>query len=1096
MVKNPADMPERANRVLNCILVVMVLLIFRIWHLSVIQYDAKLEESRKPQQRVIVETAQRGTIRDRFNIPLAINKIQYRAAILYSQIKTIPAVRWEVAADGKRIKHASRREYIASLSKHLGDELQLDPERLEDLIHSKAALYDRRPFVIQERITEQQYHRLKMLEKDWPGIHVQRVSKRVYPWGKVGGDVLGYMGAINREEYEGIITELKALEEYVTAQENGDPFEALINGDDLELAKKRLLQLRELAYTANDYVGKAGIEGRFEQVLRGLQGKKRYFSDARGTFLRKLPGSRDPIPGQRLNLALSIELQEFAEQLLAQNERCRECADKRPSKQPWIRGGAIVAIDPQTGDVIALASYPRFDPNDYIVSGSPEIDAQKRSNIHRWFENEEYLAQLWDQRRPFERERFDLAKGTFYEESLLLTWDAYLEFILPAGSSVKEELKQIKTVHQAVVLQRAMDQLLESSGQNNAYWVLQVLYPGDEHKAYGKAITADIRRAIEENLALHEESVAKAKKELSRVFSNLKLDYDKVLLIDLCRVLVCEEAFSPQLDQAVGKQNFSEYRNASAAMSALELVVRPRVQSLFHKHHFKEWRAQNETAFLKNKRLEEKLHRRFPKPYIDYLDEQENLLFQEFWKTHRLPLMVMFLTGKGRSVPELAPYAQEMRSWHHELAGASNQTAPWSSSYKLLQALLKPIPVALLINYLDTLRSYHQLDRPLLGRYRNLRERPGKQLEKHLASAFYPAYGYGYGRSHAYRQVTAQGSLFKLVTAYTALYQSYEKKDPRRLAAALVNPLEMVDTYHKSGSKSFMGFHADGSPIPQFYKGGRLIKSCVAGIGQLDILRAIEYSSNPYFSLLAGEVIECPDDLVQTARDFSYGSRTGIDLSAEASGMMAEDVLKNRSDLYAMAIGQHGTVTPLQTAVMLSTVANGGKVMKPRIVKSCGGLPVPMEVRRELPMPLPVQGTLLEGMQRVVKRIHESGIGSLRHFYAEAPEAIRDYIDLKEQIIGKTSTAEIREQTSLDLLHGTNVETHVWFGGIAFDAPSAVHGSFLTRERAARPELVVVVYLRFGSYGKEAAPVAAQIVKRWRDIQAKHREGKEGVKNI
>ena len=145
--------PEKANRILNLILVAFILIVFRIWHLSIVQYDDKLAESRKPQRRVIVEPAKRGTIRDRFNIPLAINKLHYQATILYSQLKPIPVVAWEKDEQGKKSKN-SRWEYIAKLAQVLARELNLDYDRIEDLIYSKASYYYQIPYVIKEDLSE------------------------------------------------------------------------------------------------------------------------------------------------------------------------------------------------------------------------------------------------------------------------------------------------------------------------------------------------------------------------------------------------------------------------------------------------------------------------------------------------------------------------------------------------------------------------------------------------------------------------------------------------------------------------------------------------------------------------------------------------------------------------------------------------------------------------------------------------------------------------------------------------------------------------------------------------------------------------------
>ncbi len=69
-------------------------------------------------------------------------------------------------------------------------------------------------------------------------------------------------------------------------------------------------------------------------------------------------------------------------------------------KQPWIKGGAIVVLDPNNAEVLALASYPRFDPNDFISTNNQEQQKKKRMRIFRWFENDAYLAHIWNQQLP------------------------------------------------------------------------------------------------------------------------------------------------------------------------------------------------------------------------------------------------------------------------------------------------------------------------------------------------------------------------------------------------------------------------------------------------------------------------------------------------------------------------------------------------------------------------------------------------------------------------------------------------------------------------------------------------------------------------
>lgn len=1091
--------PEKANRVLNLVLIILILFGLRAWYLSVIQYDNKVEESRKPQRRVLITPARRAPIHDRFGLPLAINKVEYRATILYSQLRAIPSVTWSKDSSGKKNKHFKRKEYIAALSNLLGEELNLDPERLEDLIHSKAALYYSIPFVIKEDLTEKEYYRLKMLEKDWLGIHVESVPKRTYPQGKVASDIVGYMGAINRKEYEAIIGETKSLERYLKAYDSGENPLLPSKIENHAHAQQRLKELQEHAYTLKDYVGKAGIEGRFDAELRGYQGKKSYYSDARGNFLRELPGSKDPTPGQRLVLTISAELQEYAEELLIKNERIREAQVSNPDgpqkiaeKQPWIKGGAIIAMDPTTGEVLTLASYPRFNPEDFINSGNADHHAKKQANILKWLESEEHIAQIWDQKRPLERERYDDANQQVYEDELWMTWENYLRALLPSDNPIIIKLKQMDTIEKAVDLQHIVETLLSLSGQNNAYWLLATLYPDKHLPEHAIRLPSDIRQVIQENLEHQADEIVSLKVLLDNYFSNLPTIYERVFLVDLCRLCVCADHFSKELLKQVGVQKLSTYRNTSAALTSVESKVRTICKEIYHHHDFKKWRQQYFKEYIRQKRDEEKQERKYAKPYVDYLDEKEADLFNNFWDIHRWQFLTMFLTGNSYldlNSEEMKPY-QDVKEWHQELSQGAHEELPWKPAYKTLQKTLSQFPQASIPDYLQTMRSFSELTNPLLGKYPGLNNSNGQQLEKHLAAAFYPRYKFGYGRSYAYRQAVAQGSLFKLVTAYAALSQRYKQLGNPNVSTSALNPMSMTDTIFHEGKKVFVGYHSDGSPIPQLYKGGRIPRSSIKSIGKIDLLRAIETSSNPYFSLLAGDYLKSPEDLANAAKAFNYGTRTGIDLPGEIPGRVPDDLVQNRTGLYSMAIGQHTLiVTPLQSAVMLSAIANGGKILKPSIIQkifipSQDGIKeekIPVKLHHTLLMPQSFREVLLEGMQRVVMRMYHGSLGTLSNFYKDYPEAISDYIDLKDHILGKTSTAETVERLDLDLIEGANKYTHVWFGGISFDRNSE---AFVARNRFGDPELVVVVFLKYGKFGKEAAPIAAQVIKKWREIQA------------
>jgi cell division protein FtsI/penicillin-binding protein 2 len=183
------------------------------------------------------------------------------------------------------------------------------------------------------------------------------------------------------------------------------------------------------------------------------------------------------------------------------------------------------------------------------------------------------------------------------------------------------------------------------------------------------------------------------------------------------------------------------------------------------------------------------------------------------------------------------------------------------------------------------------------------------------------------------------------------------------------------------------------------------------------------------------------------------------------------DLKTNRTGLYSTAMGQHTLLTtPLQTACMLGAIANGGKLLKPKIMKK-----QPTEIKRTLPMAGRIRAALLEGMDRVVNGVKGSARASVIKGLLTNPLLMRDYLALQHQMIGKTGTAELSCNFSVNPSSKAQVYKHIWFGAVSF-----------ADVRREDPELIVVVFLRFGDAGKEAAPLAAQMIHKWREIKKKH----------
>ncbi|MBF8262806.1 MAG: pbp2 [Parachlamydiales bacterium] len=1072
---------HKSNRLLQIFLAAFLLIAFRIWHLAVIQREEKLQEAHKPQRRTIIQAAQRGSIVDRFGMPLAINRICYRASVYYNQFSQIPAAVWKTDEEGQRTKTYCRKEYIHNLSCMLGRELGMDPERIDDLIHAKASLFPHAPFIIQSNLTESQYYRLKALEREWIGLRAEIAQERFYPLGKTGAFAIGHLGAISQKEYLAIASELDSLQQMM----------AVGNEDDSLI--QRYQELKEKAYTLNDLVGKAGIEKQYEETLRGFYGKKIYEIDQKGNCLHELPGSQPSVAGQTVVLSLSAELQQFCEKLLIQNEKARDhrslgvdvqSKTRKSLKQPYIKGGAIVALDPNNGEVIALAGFPRFDPNDFVTSSNRD---QKFPRIRRWQEGDGYIGELWDGKASFFRE------GITRDEEPMLSWETYLLSTLPQNSPLMALWNHVDDIRTAIQMQEDFEALLYFAKNPDPALLIDLLFHTDT-PCMPKASAAAKEAALE---ALRENS-SEAMPRWRRLESLLKdvpQNADKLFAIDMSRIAVYGPAFTDELIAQVGAMKLSQYRNLTQSLQRADKTVRAACQNIFHRTAFRAWRDQFQKEFLAQKRAEEKEKKTYARPYIDYLDQKERELFDEFFQSIRLPLLVALLQQNPALLPDemqcyFDPTLYELTDWE-PLRYAKVSEDQW-------------------VQWLKTMRSYRELQRPLYGSYRYLRGQKGQQTEKDLAAAFYPIGGFGFSRCHAFQSAAPMGSIFKLVTAYAAMRQHSDSRPPLVLFDEVG-----IDNHDRS---LIVASTLDHKPYHRHYKGGRLPRSHLPQLGIVDLIGAIEQSSNPYFAILAGDYLSQPEDLTKAAADFGLGNRTGIDLPAELKGRLPTDIETNRTGLYSFAIGQHTLVTtPLQVAVMMEAIANGGHLIQPKLVRSIEGIPAPAalsqthlaeedlsllgidfplfspsshsieprqsaaaktRIERTIALPNALRNTLCEGLDRVVWGSKGSARPSCIKSLAAHPSLMRDFLSLQHQMIGKTSTAEISCRHDCCPSAASHVYKHIWFGAIAFP-PMDSHPA----SKWENPELVVIVYLRYGDGGKEAAPLAAQVIHKWREIQ-------------
>jgi penicillin-binding protein 2 len=167
---------------------------------------------------------------------------------------------------------------------------------------------------IRTRLSDEEVARFTAQRFRFPGVEVKARLFRSYPLGEVGAHLLGYIGRVNQAEKE-------AMEEWDEAEQGN--------------------------YKGTEYIGKLGLEQSYERVLHGTAGFEEVETSAGGRAVRRLK-SHPPTPGDKLVLSIDIRLQALVEELFG---------DRR---------GALVALDPRTGEVLAFVSKPTFDPNLFV----------------------------------------------------------------------------------------------------------------------------------------------------------------------------------------------------------------------------------------------------------------------------------------------------------------------------------------------------------------------------------------------------------------------------------------------------------------------------------------------------------------------------------------------------------------------------------------------------------------------------------------------------------------------------------------------------------------------------------------------------------
>ena len=294
----------------------------RLVHITVIDHDRWNSYAEDMTMRAVYETGARGDILDRNGKVIASSRSVYSVNISRVDMGNMVTVREDAMDSALQVMELLRSQ---------GEDITVTMEEISESLSEKGYM-SYMPVTIAEDISAAAAKKIQDMEL--PGIRVSVNKVREYPYGDTASHIIGYLGRISEEE--------KA--EYVEKK----------------------------GYRIDSLVGKSGIEKLCEEELRGTDAVSRLQVDSLGN-VTGLIEREEPAKGQSVKLTIDIDLQQAAEDALekavgtAASGGTFESAygDVDMIYAPKTGSGAAVAIDVKTGEVLAMASYPDFDPNDF-----------------------------------------------------------------------------------------------------------------------------------------------------------------------------------------------------------------------------------------------------------------------------------------------------------------------------------------------------------------------------------------------------------------------------------------------------------------------------------------------------------------------------------------------------------------------------------------------------------------------------------------------------------------------------------------------------------------------------------------------------------
>lgn len=355
---------SRFNILIIFICIVGLVFIIKLYDLQIVNGQSYREQSEKRLVREVSIKAPRGEIYDRYGKLLVTNEIGYDLCLYYTKIEKVKLN--EILLKVADILEKNEDEYINNFPvnfdnmtftkseaninlwkkenkieklvtpeeviNYYKEKYEITSENIEEIKKIIPMRYEisskgytsYRSVILAKEISVSSMLEIEERNNEFSGINISKYPKRKYLAGNIASHILGYTGQISSAEYK---------------------------------------NKKELGYSQNDVIGKSGIEATFEEFLRGEDGKSRLEMDSKG----RITGSEEVLEskmGDSVVLTIDLDLQKKSEEVL--EKYIKQIQNGGFSEKFGdAKAGALVVLDVKTSDVLAMASYPTYNPSEF-----------------------------------------------------------------------------------------------------------------------------------------------------------------------------------------------------------------------------------------------------------------------------------------------------------------------------------------------------------------------------------------------------------------------------------------------------------------------------------------------------------------------------------------------------------------------------------------------------------------------------------------------------------------------------------------------------------------------------------------------------------